>query len=85
MATTREQRLTCEALTENPAGASRNMITVPTDSGQEARRAVRFDSRRTLARRRIVRELDEFLGIFKYPDPAEIYAAAPSREAALDG
>ena len=32
MATTREQRLTCEALTENPAGASRNMITVPTDS-----------------------------------------------------
>jgi len=32
----------------------------------------------------IVRELDEFLGIFKYPDPAAIYAIAPSREA-LDG
>jgi hypothetical protein len=46
--------------------------------------AARFDSRRTLARRRIVRELDEFLGIFKYPDPAVIYAVAPSREA-LDG
>ena len=33
-----EQRPTSEALTENPAGASRNMITVPTDSGREARR-----------------------------------------------
>ena len=32
---TREQRPTSEALTENPAGASRNMITVPTDSGQD--------------------------------------------------
>jgi len=83
MATTREQRPTSEALTENPAGASRNMITVP-NSRQEARRAVRFDSRRTLARRRIVRELDEFFGIFKYPDPATTYAVAPSREA-LDG
>jgi len=83
MATTREQRPTSEALTENPAGASRNMITVP-NSRQEARRAVRFDSRRVCARRLIVRELDEFLGIFKYPDPAAIYAIAPSREA-LDG
>ena len=46
--------------------------------------ATRFDSRRVRARRLIVRELDEFLGIFKYPDPAVIYAAAPSREAALD-
>jgi hypothetical protein len=44
-----------------------------------------FDVRRTLARRAIVRELDEFLGVFKYPDPAVIYAVAPSREAALDG
>ena len=84
MATPREQRPTSEALTENPAGASRNMITVPTDSGHIARRAVRFDSRRVCARRLIVRELDEFLGIFKYPDPAAIYAIAPSREA-LDG
>jgi len=83
MATTREQRPTSEALTENPAGASRNMITVP-NSGRAARRAVRFDSRRTLARRAIVRELDEFLGIFRYPDPAVVYAVAPSREAALD-
>jgi hypothetical protein len=84
MASAREQHPTSEVLTENPAGASRNMITVPTDSPQEARRAVRFDSRRTRARRQIVRELDEFLGIFKYPDPAVIYGAAPSREAALD-
>lgn len=44
----------------------------------------RFDWKRVLVRRAIVRELDEFLGIFKYPDPAVIYAAAPSREAALD-
>jgi hypothetical protein len=48
------------------------------------RPSVRFDSRRVRARRAIVRELDEFLGIFKYPDPSLIYAAAPSREAALD-
>jgi len=46
--------------------------------------ATRFDSRRVRARRLIVRELDEFLGIFAYPDPNVIYAAAPSREAALD-
>ena len=48
MATTREQRPTSEALTENPAGASRNMITVPTDSPQEARRdesALTFEDR----------------------------------------
>jgi hypothetical protein len=31
MATPREQRPTSEALTENPAGASTDMITVPTD------------------------------------------------------
>jgi hypothetical protein len=83
MATPREQRPTSEALTENPAGASRNMITVP-NSGCAVRRTARFDSRRVRARRLIVRELDEFLGIFKYPDPAVIYAAVPSREAALD-
>jgi hypothetical protein len=84
MARTREQRPTSEALTENPAGASRNMITVPTDSGGAAHRTARFDSRRVRARRLVVRELDEFLGIFKYPDPSLIYGAAPSREAALD-
>ena len=50
-----------------------------TDSPDIARRAVRFDSRRVRARRLIVRELDEFLGIFHYPDQAVIYAAAPSR------
>ena len=55
-----------------------------TDSPEIARRAVRFDSRRVRARRLIVRELDEWFGIFKYPDPSLIYAAAPSREAALD-
>jgi len=49
--------------------------------GREARR---FDWKRVLVRRAIVRELDEFLGLFKYPDPSQIYAAAPSREAALD-
>jgi hypothetical protein len=48
------------------------------------RPSVRFDSRRVRARRLVVRELDEFLGIFKYPDPSLIYAIAPSREAALD-
>jgi len=37
------------------------------------------------ARRAIVRELDEWFGIFHYPDPNVIYAVAPSREAALDG
>jgi len=55
-----------------------------TDSPEIARRAVRFDSRRVRARRLIVRELDEWFGIFHYPDPAVIYGAAPSREAALD-
>ena len=44
----------------------------------------RFDWKRVLVRRAIVRELDEFLGIFHYPDPAVIYAVAPAREAALD-
>ena len=44
----------------------------------------RFDWKRVLVRRAIVRELDEFLGLFKYPDPSETYAIAPSREAALD-
>ncbi len=74
-----------------PAGAASGLIAAstssvaqPTDFPHVARRAVRFDSRRVLVRRAIVRELDEFLGIFKYPDPAVIYAAAPSREAALD-
>jgi len=46
---------------------------------------VPFDSRRVRARRAIVRELDEWFGIFRYPDPNDTYAAAPSREVALDG
>jgi hypothetical protein len=50
----------------------------------QPRRAVRFDSRRMLARRKIVRELDEYFGIFPYPDVSVVYAVAPSREAALD-
>jgi hypothetical protein len=49
-----------------------------------ARRTVRFDRRRVRARRLIVRELDEWFGIFHYPDPSITYAMAPSREAALD-
>jgi hypothetical protein len=53
-------------------------------SVSQPRRTARFDSRRVRARRRIVRELDELLGIFNRPDPRLIYAAAPSREAALD-
>jgi hypothetical protein len=44
----------------------------------------RFDSRRVRAHRAVVRELDEWFGIFRYPNPIEIYAIAPSREAALD-
>ena len=65
---------------EVPTKGPLNMITVPR-SMRPARRTARFDSRRVRARRRIVRELDEFLGIFHYGDPALIYAIAPSREA----
>jgi hypothetical protein len=43
-----------------------------------------FDRAEMLARRRIVRELDEYFGIFAYPDPAVIYDVAPSREALDD-
>jgi len=32
------------------------------------------------ARRAIVRELDEFFGIFHYPDVAKLYAMPPTRE-----
>jgi hypothetical protein len=68
-----------------PAGAASELIAASKTSVSRPRPpAARFDSRRTLARRAIVRELDEFLGIFKYPDPSLIYAIAPSREA-LDG
>jgi hypothetical protein len=35
-------------------------------------------------RRRVAIELDHLLDVWKYPDPSEIYAMAPSREAALD-
>jgi len=31
-------------------------------------------------RRKITRELDEFFGIFHYPDVAKLYAVPPSRE-----
>jgi hypothetical protein len=40
----------------------------------------RFDSSRVRARRRIVRELDEFFGVFAYPDIATTYAIPPLRE-----
>ena len=70
----------CETAKDPSAGGIKSAPLV-----SQARPSARFDRRRTLARRRIVRELDEFLGLFKYPDPAVIYAVAPSREAALDG
>jgi len=50
----------------------------------QPRRTARFDSRRTLAHRAIVRELDEWFGVFAYPDPMVAYAATPSREALDD-
>jgi hypothetical protein len=53
-------------------------------SVSQPRRTERFDSRRVRARRLIVRELDEILGVFKYPDVNVIYAVAPSREAVRD-
>jgi len=68
-----------ERAESNSAGDLKLASIVP-----QPRRTARFDSRRVRARRLIVRELDEFLGIFAYPDPAVIYAAVPSREAALD-
>jgi hypothetical protein len=68
-----------------PAGAASELIAASKTSLSQPRpSATRFDSRRVRARRLIVREFDEFLGIFHYPDPAVIYAAAPSREAALN-
>jgi hypothetical protein len=74
---TRESRPStdAEAAQSHSAGGHKLRTSVP---------HLRFDSRRVRARRAIVRELDEFLGIFHYPDPAVIYAVAPSREAALD-
>jgi hypothetical protein len=50
-------------------------------SAATTRRRERFDVRRLLARRSIVRQLDELLtGRSKYPDPAERYGSQPSRE-----
>ena len=69
----------CETARDISAGGIKSVPMV-----SRPRPSVRFDSRRVRARRLIVRELDEFLGIFKYPDPSVIYGAAPSREAALD-
>jgi hypothetical protein len=67
-----------------PAGAPSELIAASRTIVSQPRRTARFDSRRTLAHRAIVRELNEWFGIFAYPDPAVIYAVAPSREAALD-
>ncbi len=66
-----------------PAGAASELIAASKTILSQPRRTVRFDIRRTLAHRRIVRELDEWFGIFSYPDPAVVYAVAPTREAVL--
>jgi hypothetical protein len=71
----------CETAKDVSAGSVKSVPSV----SQPRPSVPRFDSRRTLARRRIIRELDEWLGIFHYPDPTITYAAVPSREAALDG
>jgi hypothetical protein len=63
-------------LNETPPAPTKKLSTSLT--------AERFDSSRVRARRRILRELDEWFGIFHYPDPSIIYGAAPSREAELD-
>ena len=77
---------------ENPPSAT-NAERAESDSAgdlklalsvSQPRRTARFDSRRVRARRLIVRELDEWFGIFHYADPSITYAMAPSREAALD-
>jgi hypothetical protein len=65
----------CETARDISAGGIKSVPMVS--------QACPFDSRRVRARRLIVRELDEWFGIFHYPDPSVIYAAAPSREAAL--
>ena len=67
-----------------PSSAAKAVPKVIAATETIVSRTARFDSRRVRARRRAVRELNEFLGIFAYPDPAVIYAAAPSREAVLD-
>jgi hypothetical protein len=70
-----------------PSAANAERAESHSAGGHKLRTSVphlRFDRRRVLVRRAVVRELDEFLGIFKYPDPAVIYAVAPSREAAPD-
>ena len=60
-------------LNETPPAPTKKLSTSVTA-------AERFDSRRVRARRAIVRELDEWFGIFHYGDPAVIYAMPPSRE-----
>ena len=79
MAATQESRpaaTNCETAKSKSAGGQKLAPIV----SQTRPSAPRFDSRRTLARRRIIRELDEFLGLFKYPDVASLYAMPPSRE-----
>jgi hypothetical protein len=66
----------CETAQDLSAGSVKSVPIV-----SQARPSVaRFDSRRVRARRLVVRELDEFLGLFKYPDVASLYAMPPSRE-----
>jgi hypothetical protein len=75
----RESRLIAGAAPEVIA-ATKTMVPAGPDCLREARRTERFDRHDLRAHRAIVRELDEWFGIFKYPDPAEIYAMAPTRE-----
>jgi hypothetical protein len=76
----------CETAESSSAGGHELALSVsqPLSTTSSVLSVTRFVSRRVRARRRIVRELDELLGIFNRPDPRLIYAAAPSREAALD-
>jgi hypothetical protein len=62
-----------KAPAESPTKGSTDIITAGTGTGRFNRHDVR-------AHRSIVRELDEWFGIFHYPDPAIIYAMLPTRE-----
>jgi hypothetical protein len=63
-----------EAAPESLTKGSTDILTAGTVTGRFNRHDVR-------AHRSIVRELDEWFGIFHYGDPAVIYAMPPSREA----
>jgi hypothetical protein len=69
---TRESR-PAEAAPESLTKGSTDIVT----AGTVTRRFNRHDVR---AHRSIVRELDEWFGIFNYPDVSAIYAMPPTRE-----